>query len=570
MRVDLICLSDGQPAPAWPLGQTRLVPTKVSAVASVVAATLGSPAPLLPSYPALPAAFLFWDATLGAPDPDQVAALLAGPGDVWHAGLRLGMGGLPGIIDFVDPVWRFNRDPRPDAPAVSWRLSLRACLARAEVVRRLGGPDPAFDTLTGAALELGHRWIGRGAMMRHVPDLLLDVATDLLTTDLPIAVSLADEFRFVRRRYGRVWAAWAAWRAIRHGTAPAATLKAWRAATPPATRHAPPATLHNPDASDHSSLITRHSSLLPTVSVLIPTLDRYPHLFVLLDHLRAQTAPPLEIIVVDQTAADERDTAWPARFADLRLRVIQRDTAGQCSSRNAGLAIARGDVILFLDDDDEVPPDLIARHLAYLARFGVDASCGVAEELGAGSLPAAFGLVRDSDVFPTNNALLRRAALADAGLFDLAYERGERADGDLGMRLYLAGRTLGLNPGASVLHLHAPRGGLRQHRARVVTRGGSRGSLTGRHLLAPTEGYYWSRYFSPRQAHEALLIRTVSSLRGDGRRARRLLRAALMLLALPDTWRQNRARLAQGRAMLDRFPSIPAYQPAAEEELIPT
>ncbi len=89
-------------------------------------------------------------------------------------------------------------------------------------------------------------------------------------------------------------------------------------------------------------------------------------------------------------------------------------------------------------------------------------------------------------------------------------------------------------------------------------------------MLAPTEGYYWSRYFTLRQTHEALLIRTVSTLRGDGRRARRLLRAALMLLALPDTWRQNRARLAQGRAMLDRFPSIPAYQPAAEEELIPT
>ena len=285
--------------------------------------------------------------------------------------------------------------------------------------------------------------------------------------------------------------------------------------------------------------------------------------------MRAQSAPPLEIIVVDQTAAGERDTAWPARFADLPLRVIWRDTAGQCSSRNAGLAVTRGDAVLFLDDDDEVPPDLIARHLAYLARFGVDASCGVAEELGAGALPAAFGLVRDSDVFPTNNALLRRDALAGSGLFDLAYERGERADGDLGMRLYLAGRTLGLNPGASVLHLHAPRGGLRQHRARVVTRGGSRGSLTGRHLLAPTEGYYWSRYFTAGQAHEALLIRTVSTLRGDGRRSRRLLRAALMLLWLPDTWRQNRARLAQGRAMLDRFPSIPAYEPAVEE-LIPT
>ena len=578
MRVDLICLSDGRPAPAWPLGETRLVPATVAAVASAVVALV----PPAPPPPRSPAALLFWDAALGAPDPDRVTALLAGPGDVWHAGLRLGLGGLPGVIDFVDPVWRFNRDPRPDAPAVSWRLSLRACLARAEVVRWLGGPDPAFDTLTGAALELGHRWIGRGAMMRHAPDLLPGSTAPAPALALP----LADELRFVRRRYGRVWAAWAAWRAVRHGAAPLATLRAWRA-MPSAAPTAPTAALHPVDANDHapfaseaanSAASVSPSPLLPrspaprplTVTILIPTLDRYPHLFNLLDQLRAQSVPPLEIIVVDQTAADERDTAWPGRFADLPLRVIQRDTAGQCSSRNAGLAVAGGDAVLFLDDDDEVPPDLIARHLTYLARFGVDASCGVAEELGAGVLPAAFGLVRDSDVFPTNNALLRRDALAGAGLFDLAYERGERADGDLGMRLYLAGRTLGLNPGASVLHLHAPRGGLRQHRARVVTRGGSRGSLTGRHLLAPTEGYYWSRYFTARQAHEALLIRSVSSLRGDGPRSRRLLRAALMLLWLPDTWRQNRARLAQGRAMLDRFPSIPAYELPAAEESIPT
>ena len=560
MRVDLICLSEGQPAPAWPLGEIHLVPATLSAVANAITAVLGFPAPLLPRSPAL----LFWDAAFGAPDANRVAALLAGPGDVWHAGLRLGMTGRPRLIDFVDPVWRFNRDPDAGAPGVSWRLSLRACLVRAAVVGALGGPDPAFETLAGAALELGHRWIAGGAMMRYLPDLVTEAALQSAPTDPP---TLADEFRFVRRRYGRVWAGWAAWRAVRHGVAPTAAARAWRAASSPAAHHTSSVALHPVDDAQAPPLATRYSPpVTPTVTVLIPTLDRYPHLFVLLDHLRAQTVPPLEIIVVDQTEAAARDYDWPARFADLPLRVIWRDMAGQCSSRNAGLVAARGEVVLFLDDDDEAPPDLIARHLAYLARFGVDASCGVAEELGAGALPAAFRLVRDSDVFPTNNALLRTAALADAGLFDLAYERGERADGDLGMRLYLAGKTLGLNPGASVVHLHAPRGGLRQHRARVVTRGGSRGSIGGRHLLAPTEGYYWSRYFTPRQVHEALLIRSVGTLRGEGGGLRRLLRAALMTLRLPDTWRQNRARLAEGRALLARHPSIPGYRPLWAEE----
>jgi len=556
MRVDLFWLSDsGAAAPAWPLGAVQPVAPEPEALAARASAPRAD-------------AVLFWDMALGEPDAAFVAALLGGPGDVWHAGLALGLGGLPRLIDFVDPVWRFNRDPDPGIVAVSWRLSLRACLVRAAVLRALGGPNPAFDTLAGASLELGHRWIAGGAMMHHVPALLAPARPSVGRAARPTfegneaGPTPADEFRFIRLRYGRVWAAWAGFRALRRGAAVGATARAWRVSRTARSQSAA-GRLHPLD--DGTGLPASALS----VSVLIPTLDRYPHLFSLLDQLRGQSVPPLEIIVVDQTDAAARDPEWPRRFADLPLRVIWRDAAGQCSSRNAGLDAVRGEAVLFLDDDDEVPSDLIERHLTYLARFAVDASCGVAEELGAGPLPAAFRLVRASDVFPTNNALLRVDALAGSGLFDLAYERGERADGDLGMRLYLAGKSLGLNPGASVVHLHAPRGGLRQHKARVVTRGGSRGSLTGRHLLAPTEGYLWSRYFTPRQVDEALLIRSVGTLRGERHGVDGLARAALMLLLLPGTWRQNRARLAEGQAMLTRYPAIPAFRPLVYQELEP-
>lgn len=540
MRIDLICIAPAGQLPDWPLGH---VYPATDTAASLAAAVAGR----------APGAdyVLFWDAALGLPDVATVQTLAASPGDVWHAGLALGMAGLPRLIDFVDPVWRFNRDPDPVIPAVSWRLSLRACLARAAVLERLGGPDPHFQTTAGAALELGHRWIRRGALLRHVAALAPAAQAD------PPAIPVTDEMRFVRLRYGRMWAAWAGWRSWRRDGSPAA-LQALRRPLAPGVKHPSPS-LH--DAAELAS-----PDEMPTFSILIPTLDRYPHLFNLLAQLRQQTIPPLEIIVVDQTEGDGRDTDWPARFADLPLRVLWRDRPGQCSSRNAGLGEVRGEAVLFLDDDDEVPPDLLARHLAFLAQYGADASCGVAEEVGAGALPAEFTWVRAADVFPTNNALLRTAALESSGLFDLAYERGERADHDLGMRLYLSGALLALNPAASVIHLHAPRGGLRQHRARVVTRGASRASLWARQLLAPTEGYLWSRYFRPDQAEEALRIRTIGTLRGSGGRVRRLLRAAAMLLLLPDTARQNRDRLAQGRAMLNDYPAIPAYEPAPAEE----
>lgn len=551
MRVDLVWIQTVRRSPpAWSLGETYCCDMQPALVAATVAERLPG------------AEFvLFWDDALGYPDETTVAAVAESIGDVWHAGLALGMGGLPSMIDYVDPVWRFNRDPDPavvaSARPTSWRLSLRACLARAAVLDRLGGPDPHFDTLAGASLELGHRWIRRGALMRHVVELLPSVPASAVP-----AVTLNDEMRFLRLGYGRMWTAWACWRRRRHGRSTAETWRAFRRSQPPGAA-APAASLHPAESAEPPA----GDVDWPTVSVLIPTLDRYPHLFNLLEQLRDQTVRPLEIVVIDQTAAEAHDSEWPSRFADLPLRVIRREQPGQCSSRNAGLETVRGETVLFLDDDDEVQPDLIWQHLAFLARFAADASCGVAEEVGAGPLPSAFTLVRDSDVFPTNNTLLKTAALTGSGLFDLAYERGERADHDLGTRLYLSGANLVLNPAASVVHLHAPRGGLRRHKARVVTRSSSRASIRERQFLAPTEGYLWQRYFTPEQVKEALLIRTVGALRGSGSRGRRLLRAVLMAVMLPDTWRQNRARLAQGRAMMNEFPVIPEYAPGQIEEL---
>jgi hypothetical protein len=76
-------------------------------------------------------------------------------------------------------------------------------------------------------------------------------------------------------------------------------------------------------------------------------------------------------------------------------------------------------------------------------------------------------------------------------------------------------------------------------------------------LLAPTEGYLWSRYFTPRQVHEALLIRTLSSLRGAGERWRQWGRLLLLAPLLPYTYYQNYQRLREGQRMLEQHPTIP-------------
>lgn len=539
ISTDLILVGEvGHSLPVWELGKIVKAPFTPQGINEGVSK-------LLPETDA--SYILFWDPDLGWPQKNTIADLVTGSEDCWHAGLLLGTGGLPRFINFVSPVWSFTCDPEPAIVAMSWRLSLRACLVKTDVLRQLGGPETGFETVTGAGLELGHRWLKRGALLSHVPNLVeMRQATDTKNN-----LTLSDQFRFVRLRYGRLWTRWAFFRAwVNQVASFRELLQAWRQAV--AGRAQFP----------QRTPLVRQRSRLPlkketAVTILIPTLDRYPYLFKVLDQLRNQTYPLHEIIVVDQTDAEHRQPNWPDQFADLPLHVIWRDTPGQCSSRNAGLQYSTGNLILFLDDDNEIENDLIETHLQFLNEFKTAASCGVAEEIGAGNLPYEFSYSRSSDVFPTNNSLLSREALRQSGLFDLAFERGPRADGDLGMRLYRSGQTLMLNPDASVIHYHAPQGGLRQHKARKITRGGSKNTIRQRQLLEITEAYLWLRYFSPEQTREALLIRTLSTLRGSGNRWQRLVRLVYMLLWLPDTFQQNKKRLKLAEKLKSSYPKIP-------------
>ncbi len=494
-------------------------------------------------------ALLCWNPRLGPPDAALAARLVEGRGDVWHAGLSLGLRGKPELIDFVAPNWMLTCDPPSEIECTSWRVSLEACLVRTSVLEQMGLPDPSFDTLESAVLEWGHRCISRGVLMRHVPQLL---PTDAWSMD-PVSLPLTDELRFVKYRYGARWTRWVVARAAMTEHAPLLELaKAMRAI--PSHRYPEPAPYDSKRRLDAIDVLGAR------VTVLIPTLDRYKYLHVVLEQLREQTVPPIEIIIVDQTARSARDLSIAEKFKDLPLRLMYQDEPGQCASRNAGLAVARGDYILFIDDDDEVPKALIEDHLRNLARFDADVSSGVATEVGTAPLAAHEAFVRASNVFPTNNTVARREVFERTGLFDLAFNRAPRADGDLGMRVYLSGAFMVLDQSIAVLHHHASAGGLRAHKARVITYRMSREQLTKRHLPHISEIYLTSRYFSARQVREMLWLRTFGTLSGRGTKVQRLLKAVVGGALLPDTIAQTLQRRVEANRWLQSFPQIPSLR----------
>src|SRR6266508_2970429 len=102
-------------------------------------------------------------------------------------------------------------------------------------------------------------------------------------------------------------------------------------------------------------------------SVVVPTWDEAKYLPTLLASMRAQTVPPLEVIVADSGSTD--GTPDLARAAGSL--VLEGERKGPGEGRNRGARAARGDILLFVDADCTLPPDLLPAVEAVVARPAV-------------------------------------------------------------------------------------------------------------------------------------------------------------------------------------------------------
>ncbi len=98
------------------------------------------------------------------------------------------------------------------------------------------------------------------------------------------------------------------------------------------------------------------------VSIIIPTYNRGPLLDETLASIVAQTYPHWEAIVIEDGSTDDTAMRMQRWLTDTRIQYIPRDPAtpgGGCAARNQGIAIARGEWIIFLDADDILSPQCL-------------------------------------------------------------------------------------------------------------------------------------------------------------------------------------------------------------------
>lgn len=187
----------------------------------------------------------------------------------------------------------------------------------------------------------------------------------------------------------------------------------------------------------------------PVVSIIIPARDAADTLGAALQSLAMQRGVAWEAIVIDDGSTDSTAAVvdkWRARDARLRL-IRQQAPRGVSASRNAGLAVARGEWAGFLDADDWLAPGALARLLA-LGRRRPDAAVLVGEAARVSKagrtwaypsrdLSDPFPVLSTHCALPIHSALVRRSVVSAVGGFDESLRSSE--DWDLWQRIARAG-----------------------------------------------------------------------------------------------------------------------------------
>ena len=102
-------------------------------------------------------------------------------------------------------------------------------------------------------------------------------------------------------------------------------------------------------------------------SVIIPTYNRAGIVGEAMDSVLAQTDGRFELLVVDD-GSDDDTAATVHRRRDSRVSYVRIAHQGVSAARNAGIALATGRYVSFLDSDDLWKPDKLAAELAFFER----------------------------------------------------------------------------------------------------------------------------------------------------------------------------------------------------------
>ncbi|HET9484484.1 MAG TPA: glycosyltransferase [Xanthomonadales bacterium] len=229
-----------------------------------------------------------------------------------------------------------------------------------------------------------------------------------------------------------------------------------------------------PAARPDDALPVVPGSAAPRVSIVIPVYNQFHYTRTCLASLAEHAGPiAFEAIVVDDRSSDETVERLP--LVEGIRAVRNEENLGFIGACNAGAALARGEFVVFLNNDTAVQPGWLEALVDTFERFpdcglagaklvypdgrlqeagGIVFSDGSGWNYGRHADPSdpAFNYVREADYCSGAAIMLRRALLEQLGGFDTRYRPAYYEDTDLAFRVREAGLKAYYQPASVVVH----------------------------------------------------------------------------------------------------------------------
>jgi len=344
------------------------------------------------------------------------------------------------FIKYTQPAWQFNLIPSLDECFASCYISEDECPK--DLL------DERYDTKSAKLADAGYLLWNRGRLLKSTKEQI-----QKLRSSRP---SLKDEYIFIRKYWGSVWATFVLIRRLFSLNNPLKELKYYFA-----TRQVQKIDVYK-NANSYEEYNSFKSGLVvsnPRVAVIIPTLNRYKYLQDALYDLEQQSYKNFELIVVDQS--EKFDQSFYAQFK-LQLKVIQQKEKLLWTARNNAVKSTNAEYFLFFDDDSRVAPDWIEQHLKCIDFFSAQISAGVSFAVSGQKISASYNFFRWADQFDSGNAMVKREVIRAIGLFDEQFNGQRMGDAEFSYRAYMNGVKSISNPKAHRIHLKVGEGGLRE------------------------------------------------------------------------------------------------------------
>lgn len=193
-------------------------------------------------------------------------------------------------------------------------------------------------------------------------------------------------------------------------------------------------------------------------SLIMPTRNRADVLPLSLARFLDQTVPAgdYEIVVVDDASEDGTGAVVKGFGAPNVVYHRQEKRTAAAGARNRAIGVARGPILIFVDDDALVRRDYVEEHLKTHERYPGSVVAGpiieVTEPPQEADPPAGWLRGRHSNPFPTGNASIAREAVVRAGGFDEGFTLYGWEDPEMYRRLLPTGVRRRYNWRAPIWH----------------------------------------------------------------------------------------------------------------------